>query len=166
MPDTVGARKTFVSYSHSLDQDAADRFREFFGNERDVFIDKSQREDISDRQQETIKEYIKEQIRDSSVTVVLIGRETGGRKWVDWEIYYSLRHDNGNYRNGLLGILIPNKQHWMPDRLKKNINNNNMGKIIEWPREYRTLVNKIEEVYQLRNNSPDLRDPVRRRNSS
>ena len=51
MPDTVGARKTFVSYSHSLDQGAADRFRKFFSDERDVFIDKSQREDISDRQQ-------------------------------------------------------------------------------------------------------------------
>ncbi len=114
-------RKVFVSYSHRLDQDAADKFRSFFSDERDVFIDKSIRDDIGDLQTETIKTHLRRLIADSSVTVVLIGSETGGRWWIDWEIYNSLRKSSNNERNGLLGIRIPNKQHWVPQRLEDNI---------------------------------------------
>ena len=42
------ARKVFVSYSHRLDQQAADDFRKIFADDRDVFIDKSIREDIGE----------------------------------------------------------------------------------------------------------------------
>lgn len=40
-----------------------------------------------------------------------------------------------------------------------------MGKIIDMPRDYRTLENAIEEVYELRWQQPDLRDNLRQRNS-
>lgn len=95
------ARKVFVSYSHRLDQQAADDFRKIFADERDVFIDKSIREDIGDLQTESIKARLSSLIKDSTVTVVLIGQETGGRSWVDWKIYHSLRKSDGNTRNGL-----------------------------------------------------------------
>lgn len=85
------ARKVFVSYSHRLDQDSADRFAAVFSDSRDVFVDKSVRTDLGDREAETIKARIRPLIADSSVTVVLVGQETGGRAWVDWEIYNSLR---------------------------------------------------------------------------
>jgi hypothetical protein len=93
-------KKVFVSYSHRLDQDAADDFRSFFSDERDVFIDKSIRDDVGDLEKESIKKRLRGLIADSSVTVVLIGGETGGRWWVDWEIYNSLRKSQGNERNG------------------------------------------------------------------
>ena len=112
---------------------------------------------------DTIKNnYIRPKIANSSVTIVLIGKETGGRWWVDWEIYYSLLKTAGNDRNGLLGILIPYKEHWTPSRLEKNLH---MGKIIDMPRDYRTLENAIEEVYLKRNQQPILSDPLRQRNS-
>lgn len=155
-------RKTFVSYSHALDQHAADDFRKVFADDRNVFIDKSQREDIGWQADSTIKEKLKKDIRDSSVTVVLIGSETGGRPWIDWEIYYSLSVQENNYRNGLLGILIPHKQHWVPPRLREN---EHMGKIIEWPKNYKTLSNAIEEVYQKRDNDPNLSRRLKQRNS-
>lgn len=158
------ARKVFVSYSHRLDQQAADDFRKIFADERDVFIDKSIREDIGDLQTESIKARLSSLIKDSTVTVVLIGQETGGRSWVDWEIYHSLRKSDGNTRNGLLGVKIPDKTHWIPDRLSDNIPN--MGLIIDWPRDYRTLVNAIEEAYQKSiYGTPDLSRPLRQRNS-
>jgi hypothetical protein len=40
---------------------------------------------------DTIKNnYIRPRIANSSVTIILLGQETGGRWWCDWEIYYSL----------------------------------------------------------------------------
>lgn len=158
------ARKVFVSYSHRLDQQAADDFRKIFADERDVFIDKSIREDIGDLQTESIKARLSSLIKDSTVTVVLIGQETGGRSWVDWEIYHSLRKSYGNTRNGLLGIKIPDKTTWIPDRLSDNIPN--MGLIIDWPRDYRTLEKAIEQAYQKSiYGTPDLSRPLRQRNS-
>ncbi len=156
-------KKVFVSYSHRLDQDAADDFRSFFSDERDVFIDKSIRDDVGDLEKESIKKRLRGLIADSSVTVVLIGGETGGRWWVDWEIYNSLRKSQGNERNGLLGIRIPYKQSWVPERLNDNVPT--MGHIIDWPSNYRTLVNEIDAAYDKRWNNPALSRDLRTRNS-
>lgn len=157
-------RNVFVSYAHRLDQDAVDEFRKKFGSERMAFSDKSlDNIDIGRYTDDTIKNnYIRPNISNSSVTIVLIGKETGGRWWVDWEIYYSLLKTSSNFRNGLLGILLPNKEHWIPERLKKNLH---MGLIIDMPRDYRTLENAIEVAFNNRYNKPVLSDPLRKRNS-
>ena len=156
-------RNVFVSYAHRLDQDHADNLRTTFGIERGAFSDRSLSGDIGHLSDETIKDnYIRPKIKNSSVTIVLIGAETGGRWWIDWEIYYSLYKSSGNERNGLLGIKIPYKQHWIPSRLE---NNTNMGSIIDWPRDYRTLENAIEDAYDKKWNNPDLSDNLRQRNS-
>jgi len=157
-------RKVFVSYSHRLDQDAANQFRQFFSDGRDVFIDKSIRNDVGGFQKETIKKHLIKLIKESSVTVVLLGSETGGRWWIDWEIFNSLRKSSGNERNGLLGIRIPNKAFWIPARLNDNIPT--MGHIISWPSNYRTLANEIEAAYNKRWNTPNLSRPLRTYNSS
>lgn len=96
-------RNVFVSYSHRLDQDVVDEFRRKFGNDKMVFSDCSlENKDLSHLSDDTIKNnYIRPQLRLSSVTIVLIGAETGGRWWVDWEIYFSLRKSAGNERNGM-----------------------------------------------------------------
>lgn len=157
-------KNVFVSYSHRLDQDEADNFRDTFGIERGVFSDRSlENENIGHLTDDTIKNnYIRPKIKNSSVTIILIGKETGGRWWCDWELYYSLLKTTGNDRNGLLGILLPNKQHWIPARLEKNLH---MGEVIEMPRDRRTLANAVERVYSLRYLQPDLRDNLRQRNS-
>ena len=104
-------RNVFVSYSHRLDQSDADDFRRKFG-------DSLENLDIGYLSDDTIKDnYIRPKIRQSSVTIVLIGKDTGGRWWVDWEIYYSMLKTVGNERNGVLGILFPNKEHNIPNRI-------------------------------------------------
>jgi hypothetical protein len=48
----------------------------------------------------------------------MVGKQTGGRKFVDWEIHYTLRREHG-----LLGITVPDldpKDAWVPDRLQDN----------------------------------------------
>lgn len=157
-------RKVFVSYSHRLDQDAANQFRQLFSDARDVFIDKSIRNDVGELQKETIKIHLKKLIGESSVTVVLIGSETGSRWWIDWETQNSLRKSLGNERNGLVGIRIPHKACWVPDRLNDNIPA--MGHIINWPSNYRTLANEIEAAHNKRWNTPNLIRPLRTRNLS
>jgi len=158
-------KNVFVSYAHRLDQEDADDFRKNYGDEKMIFSDRSlENVDLNRYTDDTIKNnYIRPLIAKSSVTIVLIGKETGGRWWVDWEVYYSLLSTAGNDRNGLLGILLPNKEHWVPSRLQKNLH---MGKIIEMPRDYRTLENAIEEVYEKRFLRPDLSDLLRQRNSN
>ncbi|NRB61968.1 MAG: TIR domain-containing protein [Saprospiraceae bacterium] len=157
-------KNVFVSYSHRLDQVEADNFRTKFNLDRNVFSDRSlENRDIGHLESTTIRDnYIKPKIRNSSVTIILIGKETGGRWWCDWEIYYSLLKTANNDRNALLGIRLPNKQHWVPSRLENNLH---MGKIIDMPRDYRTLSNEIDNVFALRGNSPDLSINLRQRNS-
>lgn len=57
-----------------------DEFREKFGKKEMVFSDRSlENKDLSYLTDETIKnQYIRPQLRMSSVTIVLIGAETGG----------------------------------------------------------------------------------------
>lgn len=119
--------------------------------------------DLSHLSDDTIKNnYIRPQLRLSSVTIVLIGAETGGRWWVDWEIYFSLRKSAGNERNGILGILIPNKQHYIPQRILDNPNN---SEIISMPKSAKELEDAIERVYLKRYHTPNLSRPLRQRNS-
>ncbi len=156
-------RNVFISYSHRLDQTEADEFIDTFEIDKDVFSDRSlENMDIGFLSDDLIKNnYIRLKIKNSSVTIILIGKETGGRWWCDWEIYYSLLKTTNIDRNGLLGILLPNKQHNIPKRLEKN---KHMGLIIYIPRNSSTLENAIETVYGLRTGTPDLSDHLRQRN--
>lgn len=100
-------RKVFVSYQHSTDQDYADRLREFYG-QNDTFIDRSLSDAIDSDDNDYILSRIRqEHLKTSTVTIVLIGKTTKLRKWVDWEIYSSLRPYGNRTVNGLLGIILP-----------------------------------------------------------
>jgi hypothetical protein len=59
----------------------------------------------------------------STVTIVLVGRCTWARRFVDWEIQSSLRQPATGLPNGLLGILVdPNATTGTPpDRLRRNM---------------------------------------------
>ena len=66
------------------------------------------REDIGHLSIDTILHRMRrEHLLDSTVSVVLIGNHTWGRKWVDWEIYSSLRPYADRTINGLVGIYLP-----------------------------------------------------------
>lgn len=69
-------RNVFVSYAHRLDQNEVNDFRTKFGGPEMVFHDKSlENMDIGFLSDETIKNnYIRPKIRDSSVTIILIGQ--------------------------------------------------------------------------------------------
>lgn len=62
-------------------------------------------------------------LADSTVTIVLVGHCTWARRYVDWEVYSSLRRDRNNRLNGLLAITLPlTAEYWgkrLPDRVKR-----------------------------------------------
>jgi hypothetical protein len=122
--------KVFVSYFHEEDQ----AYRQAFETlSADVIVSRSV--DIGDIDPSANTEYVRQRIRDeylreSSVTIVLVGKHTWKRKHVDWEIYSSLRDTTSNPRSGLLGILLPTynngildsyNAHLIPPRLWDNL---------------------------------------------
>lgn len=104
------SHKVFVSYHHANDQFYRDQFENLFSTYFGVFISKSvQIGEISPYlNTDTIRSKIRDEyLRDSTVTVVLVGRNTWQRKHVDWEIASSIRRTKYSTRSGLLGILLP-----------------------------------------------------------
>ncbi|MFH1913912.1 MAG: TIR domain-containing protein [Pseudomonadota bacterium] len=86
--------KVFVSYHHANDQAYRDAFEGMFSLLSGVFISKSvQIGEISPLlATDTVQAKIRDEyLRDSTVTVVLIGTQTWQRKHVDWEISSSIR---------------------------------------------------------------------------
>src|SRR4051812_6301846 len=97
-------RKCFISF-HAGDADEVTAFVERF---EEVIIPKVLGVTDDDPWVNSINtDYIMDKVRekyltDSTVTIVMVGRCTWARKYVDWEIYSSLRNDKNNRRNGLL----------------------------------------------------------------
>ena len=121
--------KVFISYHHD-DQNEVEDFVDTFDKERQVFTTRAlgveMEDDIinSDNPDYVMKRIRELYLRDSTVTIVLIGKCTWARRYVDWEIQASLRHGQTVTPNGLLGIVLPSagkKPITAPDRLMKNL---------------------------------------------
>ncbi|MBN8196859.1 TIR domain-containing protein [Thalassospira povalilytica] len=101
--------KVFISYHHKKDQWAKDTLTSW-AKEHDIFIDASvnTREIDDSLPVDTIRDKIRDDyLKDSSVTIVLVGEETKGRKYVDWEIYSSMYNGKKNKKAGILVIQLP-----------------------------------------------------------
>lgn len=102
-------RKVFISYHHANDQ----RYKEqlvAMAEKHELFKDRSVdtgsvSEDLADQRiRETIRDHY---LRNSTVTIVLVGTETSNRKHVDWEIYSSMFDGGANGKSGVLVITLP-----------------------------------------------------------
>ena len=100
--------KVFISFCHK-DQWYKDALVTL-GRVHDIFVDKSvYTGDISESQSdEQIRTEIRDDyLRDSTVTIVLIGVDTKRRKHVDWEIHSSMYDGKTNKRSGILAVNLP-----------------------------------------------------------
>lgn len=59
------------------------------------FIDKADFEEVEKQGDGAIKKWIDEQLKGTSVTVVLVGKNTKKSKWVQYEIDESIKKGNG-----------------------------------------------------------------------
>jgi hypothetical protein len=126
--------KVFVSCHHENDQYYRNIFEQLFSGAHDLMVTRSvQIGDINIYlPAETIRQKIRDEyLRDSTVTVVLIGAETWKRKHVGRGIGVSIRNAQFNPRSGLVGILLPTyprphnepnnyTSHTIPPRLHDN----------------------------------------------
>ncbi|NCN45462.1 MAG: TIR-like domain-containing protein [Candidatus Pacebacteria bacterium CG10_big_fil_rev_8_21_14_0_10_36_11] len=101
-------RKTFFSFHYKQDNWRASQVRNsWVTQDRKAagFFDSAEWEEVKKKDDADIKKWIDGQLSGTSVTVVLIGENTSGRKWIDYEI----KSSHGK-KNGLLGIYIHNKK--------------------------------------------------------
>ncbi len=104
--------KIFISYHHQLDQKYKNHMINNWNNI--YFIDGSvDTNDIDpDLSPQRIREIIRDDyLRDTSVTVVLVGKCTQYRKHIDWEIGSSMIDGLINKKSGIVIIEIPNENN-------------------------------------------------------
>ena len=156
--------KVFVSYHHDNDQEYRDLFEGLFSDIHDIMVSQSvQIGDIDPNlTTETVRQKIRDEyLRDSTVTVVLIGVETWKRKHVDWEIGASIRQTRYSTRSGLLGILLPTYPrpsgrpenyfiHTIPPRLYYNIECG-FARIYGWNTNPNSVQSWIHDAFDRRN---------------
>ena len=96
-------RKVFVSYHHGGDQAYYDAFSRAFCDTYDVITDNSLERKVDSDDVDYVMRRIRENhVTGSSCTIVLVGANTWGRKYVDWEIKATL-----DKQHGLVGVQLP-----------------------------------------------------------
>lgn len=164
-------RKCFISYHHA-DEVEVREFIQTFDHNQDVLIARgigaSMSGDIIDSGN---ADYIKSQIRsrylrDTTVTIVLVGRETWGRRFVDWEIAASLRNTATSSASGLMAITLPSAANYagkqLPARAKDNVDGESgYARWWKYPSNSVNLGALIEEAYSARTALAHLRDNSR-----
>jgi hypothetical protein len=101
--------KVFITYHHANDQYYKEQLLTL-NNLYDIFLDYSvDTGDIDDDLDDsTIRELIRDEyLRDSAITILLVGTETKNRKHVDWEIYSSMYDGKVNKKSGILVVNLP-----------------------------------------------------------
>lgn len=159
--------KVFISYHHVNDQYYRDLFENLFYGHYGILITKSVRIGDIDPylKTDTIRQKIRDEyLRDSTVTVVLIGTETWKRKHVDWEISSSIRQTLYSSRSGLLGILLPShpsfeKETYDPGIIPPRLYYNQIcgyAKIYNWNDNPSIIKSWIHQAYLYRSSiKPD-----------
>ena len=160
--DGTVKHKCFLSY-YSNDAEEALTFASSFG---DVFIPRAvgiseEYPWINSDDDDYVMDVIRnDYLADSTVTIVLIGRCTWSRKFVDWEAYSSLRKDKRNRLNGLLAIQLPSAvgvaSAALPARVDLNVVRDSLNRDVGYARyhSYPTwdfeLQTWIEDAFQAR----------------
>ena len=168
-------RKCFISY-HAADADEVTTFVQKFEDviipkiigvtDDDPWVDSTNTDYIMDKVREKY-------LTDSTVTIVMVGKCTWARKYVDWEVYSSLRNDKNNRRNGLMAIELPSRGDGklpprVSDNFKKDSNDNNVGYARYWvyPGSDATLRGWVEDAFEARTNRSHLIDNTHARKTN
>lgn len=97
-------RRVFFSFHYERDKWRVNPVRNAWvtqGKEAAGFEDAADWEEVKKQSEEEIKNWIDDQLHGTSVTAVLIGNETAGRKYINYEIEESVKQGNG-----IIGIKI------------------------------------------------------------
>ena len=160
--DGAVRHKCFLSY-YNEDAEEVLSFVDGFG---DVFIPKAvgiseEYPWINSDDDAYVMDVIREDyLADSTVTLIMVGRCTWSRKFVDWESYSSLRRDKRNRLNGVLAIQLPSAAGVASAKLPARVNLNVVRDLMNrdtgyarfnvYPGSATTLQDWIEDAFQAR----------------
>jgi hypothetical protein len=110
----------------------------------------------------------------TTVTVVLLGQCTWARRFVDWEIYSSLRQSKHSTRNGLMSVRLSSGDGAKrPARLEENLplgdDEDGYARAWKYPRSTESLRLHVEDAFDARTSRAALIKPLtvrRLRNAS
>lgn len=151
-------RNVFVSYYHHDDQAKKEEFdnlcKDFIINQS-VMIDEIDEDNSAHYINRLINE---EHMKDTTVLVVLLGRNTKYRKHVDWEISGALNLKVGDRYAGLLGILLPSHPdygslYYNQDNYSKRFYENlksGYADLIDWTEDRKWLQDAIDSAFSRR----------------
>jgi hypothetical protein len=117
------AKKTFFSFHYKQDVWRAGVVRNsWVTKERDAagFFDSAEWEEVKKKKDDEIEKWIDGQLKGTSVTVVLIGEKTYGRKWINYEITASWKKgknpfDQWDFKNSNSEIVKIPVYNWIDD---------------------------------------------------
>lgn len=153
--------KVFVSYHHASDEDSRNMFERLFADAYNIMDSRSVKlgaipngltlDEVSRRIRD-------DYLRDSTVTVVLVGKDTWRRKHVDWEIAATVRDTDANPRSGLLGILLPahgsfNQDDYNPYTIPPRLHYNvecGFAEMYSWSESPDDMARWIDRAYRRR----------------
>jgi hypothetical protein len=132
------ARQSFFSFRYKKDNWRAGIVRNSWvtqDRKSSGFFDSADWEEVKKKSDSAIEKWIDGQLKGTSVTVVLIGADTAGKKWINYEITAS--HKKGN---GLIGIYVHNIKGSNEKTTTKGKNpfdswtfKNSDGKVVTYP---------------------------------
>lgn len=171
--------KTYLSY-HPEDQSQVERFLEQFDHLNNLAIQRPPGELEQDIEREDDKHKLIHKMRqrylkDSTVTLLLLGPCTYTQRSVDLELLASLHHgqdvmadpNEDILPNGLVAVMLPHYQEdGFPDRLNENLRVSEdqpepYARVIPYPEDKMTLAAAIKDAHTRRetllpNNTPAM----------
>ncbi len=159
----MAKRRVFISYHHQGEQRVVDGFVETFSDDYEVFTDNSLERAADSEDTEYLNQVCRDAINGTSVTIVMIGKQTGCRKFVDWEIRHTLYREHG-----LVAISRPDltdSDACLPDRLKDN-RSSGFAKWYTYPTSASGLKSIIDEAYDADKSKINNSRAKKSRNSS
>ncbi len=163
--------RCFISY-HVEDISEVETFLDTFGSEFiGTCLGVTENDDfVNSKEPEYIKRRIRElHLTNTTVTILLLGKCTWSRQFVDWEISSTLRDDPNNLRGGLLAIPLPSlgNSAILPVRFRDNFDSanptNSYARFLPYPKSLSDIRQWIDIAFQSRfdssksvNNSREL----------
>jgi hypothetical protein len=153
-------RRVFVSHYRG-DRTEVDNFIDYFANQLGIFtpyvLGANENDDFIDSDN---PEYVMTRIRelylkDTTVTIVLVGSCTHSRRYIDWELKSSLRQSDNYIANGVMGVILPSQGSSanLPPRLEANWekgHENCYARYWIYPRSGNELGEWIDDAYSAR----------------
>ncbi|MDO5726577.1 MAG: TIR domain-containing protein [Bowdeniella nasicola] len=163
--------RIFLSYNQH-DREYAERFIEEFGGVWKSVIDRGVGACMAGIVVDgTADDYVTSHVRttylrNTTVTIVLIGGCTWSRKMVDWEIAATMQDTPSYQRGALLALTLPDHADAdLPYRLEDNLGDDGYAIIRPYPTDVNELERYCAEAIAQMDNPPNNSRPLRAYNS-